>query len=165
VEALDSFQKSLITFTAPYDRYVLGDQQALSPAQVRGLILFRSFATRCAECHTPPLFTNQEVLTIGAPGEHRAFRVPTLRQIAKTGPYMHRGAFASLGEVVHFYNQGGGRSSQGVSGRSTHWHVRPIGMGPDDERDLVAFLGALTDDGWMVDIPQRVPSGLKPTAR
>lgn len=162
VDAIDSFQRSLITFTAPYDRYVLGDHKALSVSQVRGLTLFRSFATRCAECHTPPQFTNHQILTIGAPGEARAFKVPTLRQISKTAPYMHRGAFASLEEVVSFYNQGGGRSDLGISGKNTHWHVRPIGLSRNDEADLVEFLSALTDDSWRVEIPEEVPSGLSP---
>jgi cytochrome c peroxidase len=160
VDALDSFQKSLISFTAPYDRYVLGDHEAMSADQVRGMTLFRSFATRCAECHTPPLFTNHQILTVGAPGESRAFKVPTLRQIAKTAPYMHRGAFASLAEVVSFYNAGGGRSGLGISGRDTHWHVRPIGLSREEESDLVAFLHALTDDSWKVEVPEKVPSGL-----
>jgi cytochrome c peroxidase len=162
VAAIDSFQKSLVTFTAPYDRYILGDMNALRPDQIRGLTLFRSFATRCAECHTPPLFTNHQILTIGSPGESRPFKVPTLRQIGKTAPYMHRGAFKSLGEVVGFYNEGGGRSNQGISGSNTHWHVRPIGLTEADEADLVAFLDALTDDSWKHEIPRDVPSGLQP---
>ena len=162
VSALDSFQRSLITFTAPYDRYVLGDQAAMNESQVRGLKLFRSFATRCAECHTPPLFTNHEILTVGAPGEPRPFKVPTLRQIAKTAPYTHRGAFESLKDVVKFYNEGGGRSAHGISGRDTHWHVRPIGLSASDEEDLVEFMEALSEDRWSVEIPKLLPSGLKP---
>jgi len=162
VAAIDSFQKSFVTFTAPYDRYILGDMNALRPDQIRGLTLFRSFATRCAECHTPPLFTNHQILTVGSPGESRPFKVPTLRQIAKTAPYMHRGAFSSLHEVVQFYNDGGGRSNQGISGSNTHWHVRPIGLTEADEADLVAFLDTLTDDSWRPEIPKNVPSGLVP---
>lgn len=162
VSALDSFQKSLITFTAPYDRYILGDSAALSDSQVRGLKLFRSFTTRCAECHTPPLFTNHQILTVGAPGESRPLKVPTLRQIAKTGPYTHRGAFETLRDVVKFYNDGGGRSKNGISGKDTHWHVRPIGLTSAEQQELVDFLGALTDDSWRVKIPKSLPSGLKP---
>ncbi len=161
VSVLDSFQKSLITFTAPYDRYVLGDLAALSDSQAKGLKLFRSFATRCAECHTPPLFTNHQILTVGAPGESRALKVPTLRQITKTAPYTHRGAFETLRDMVKFYNDGGGRSKNGISGKETHWHVRPIGLTADEQQDLVDFLGALTDDSWRVEIPQSLPSGLK----
>lgn len=159
---IDSFQKSLITFTAPYDRYVLGELSALNESQVRGLTLFRSFATRCAECHTPPLFTNHEILTVGAPGEARSFKVPTLRQVEKTAPYTHRGAFESMSDVVKFYNEGGGRSHLGISGRDTHWHVRPIGLTEGEERDIVEFLRSLTEARWKVDIPETLPSGLKP---
>jgi cytochrome c peroxidase len=159
---LDSFQKSLISFTSSYDRYILGDHAALNESQVRGLTLFRSFGTRCAECHTPPLFTNHQILTVGAPGESRPFKVPSLRQVGKTAPYMHRGAFGTLAEVVRFYNDGGGRSAQGISGRDTHWHVRPIGMSDSEQADLVSFLNALTDESWKIEIPKNVPSGLKP---
>jgi len=158
-QALASFQSSLISFTAPYDRYALGDTGALNESQIRGFQLFRSFLTRCSECHTPPLFTNHEILTVGAPGEARAFKVPTLRQVTLTKPYMHRGAFAELTEVIRFYNDGGGRSKDGISKEDTHWHVRPIGLSTSEQRDLVDFLTALTDDSWRVEIPQVVPSG------
>jgi cytochrome c peroxidase len=75
---------------------------------------------------------------------------------------MHRGAFSSLADVVKFYNDGGGRSDQGISGTSTHWHVRPIGLSKGEESDLVAFLHTLTDDSWRPEIPAQVPSGLTP---
>jgi cytochrome c peroxidase len=73
---------------------------------------------------------------------------------------MHRGAFAELTEVIRFYNDGGGRSKDGISKEDTHWHVRPIGLSKSEQRDLVDFLTALTDDSWRVEIPQVVPSGL-----
>ena len=159
-QAMASFQSSLISFTAPYDRYALGDSDALNESQIRGFQLFRSFMTRCSECHTPPLFTNHEILTVGAPGEARSFKVPTLRQVALTKPYMHRGAFAELTDVIRFYNDGGGRSKDGLSKEDTHWHVRPIGLSESEQRDLVDFLAALTDHSWKIEIPKFVPSGL-----
>jgi cytochrome c peroxidase len=162
-ETLNSFQQSLIAFRAPYDRYVLGDEAALDESQKRGFHLFRSFLTRCSECHTPPLFTNGQILTVGAPGEAKSFKVPTLRQISLTAPYMHRGAFKTLDEVVEFYNDGGGRSRKGISGRDTHWHVRPIGLSLEERTDLAAFLVSLTDDTWKFENPSRVPSGLPVT--
>ena len=162
-EVLNSFQQSLIAFRSPYDRYVLGDEAALDDSQKRGFQLFRSFLTRCSECHTPPLFTNSQILKVGAPGEARTFKVPTLRQIALTAPYMHRGAFKTLNEVVEFYNDGGGRSPKGISGRDTHWHVRPIGLSHEERNDLAAFLVSLTDDTWKFEVPARVPSGLPVT--
>ena len=162
-ETLNSFQQSLIAFRAPYDRYVLGDEAALDESQKMGFQLFRSFLTRCSECHTPPLFTNGQILTVGAPVEAKSFKVPTLRQIALTAPYTHRGAFKTLDEVVEFYNDGGGRSRKGISGRDTHWHVRPIGLSHEERQDLAAFLVSLTDDTWKFAVPARVPSGLPVT--
>ena len=65
--ALAAFQTSLISLNSRYDRYAHGYHAALSEQEVEGLNIFRSFVARCAECHTPPLFTNQQIAVIGAP--------------------------------------------------------------------------------------------------
>ena len=65
--ALAAFQTSLISLNSRYDQYAHGYHAALSAAEVEGLNVFRSFVARCAECHTPPLFTNGQVAVIGAP--------------------------------------------------------------------------------------------------
>jgi cytochrome c peroxidase len=102
------------------------------------LNVFRSFVARCAECHTPPLFTNQQVAVIGAPepegraldiGAERTFnapklkagfKVPTLRNIDLTAPYMHSGKFDDLHAVAEFYN--GGRGHAVPDGVGLHLH-------------------------------------------
>jgi parallel beta-helix repeat protein len=61
-------QRSLISLNSRYDRYVHGYADALSPRESEGLNVFRSFVARCSECHTPPLFTNEQIAVIGAPG-------------------------------------------------------------------------------------------------
>ena len=61
VTALSAFQSSLISLNSAYDRYAHGDAKALSPHELEGLNVFRSFVARCSQCHTPPLFTNQQV--------------------------------------------------------------------------------------------------------
>ncbi len=66
-QSLAAFQTSLISLNSRYDRYALGYHAALSEHEVEGMNVFRSFVARCAECHTPPLFTNQQVAVIGAP--------------------------------------------------------------------------------------------------
>ena len=71
--ALAAFQTSLISLNSRYDRYVQGYAAALSPREIEGLNVFRSFVARCSECHTPPLFTNEQIAVIGAP-EPRAGR-------------------------------------------------------------------------------------------
>ncbi len=171
--ALAAFQRTLISDDSPFDRFAAGDVNALTPAQRRGLNLFRSAATRCFECHTPPLFTNNTFRVIGVPEEPGvqdpgragvapdapagAFRVPTLRNVALTGPYMHNGAFETLEEVIDFYAQGGGRA---FGQENVDRFVLGFELSEQERADLVAFLLALTDESQMPPIPQEVPSGL-----
>lgn len=174
--ALAEFERSLVSFRSRYDEYVFGKESALSDSETRGLQIFRSFVTRCTECHTPPLFTNFQTAIIGAPDAHGlpadpgmgetlrspklrgAFKIPTLRNIARTAPYMHSGAFGSLEEVVDFYNQGGGRRKPGYDSPYLHWHIREMGLSAAEKRDLVAFLGSLTDESALPERPARLPS-------
>lgn len=177
--ALAEFQRTLISFNSPYDRYALGDRGALNPQELHGFNVFRSFITRCAECHVPPLFTNQQDAIIGAPeakglpfdpgiegltgSKHMrgAFRIPIIRNVARTGPYMHSGGLASLEDVVEFYDRGGGRALSNPQGPlEIHWHVRRIGLSSQEKLALVAFLRSLTDESAMPRIPRELPSGL-----
>ncbi len=170
---LAAFQRTLISDNSAFDRFAAGDVNALTPAQKRGLNLFRSAATRCFECHTPPLFTNNTFRVIGVPEEPGvedpgragvapdapvgAFRVPTLRNVALTAPYMHNGAFATLEEVIDFYAQGGGRA---FGNENVDRFVLGFELSEQEKADLVAFLVALTDESRMPPIPETVPSGL-----
>lgn len=178
--ALSAFEASLISLNSRYDRYAHGYHAALTQEEIEGLNVFRSFVARCAECHTPPLFTNQQVAAIGTPepegrpldvGAEKtygspklkgAFKVPTLRNIAKTAPYMHSGRFETLREAVEFYNGGRGHAvPEGVE-MQLHWHIWTPNL-TDHELDLiVAFLQTLTDETFKPVIPARVPSGLTP---
>lgn len=178
--ALTAFQASLVSFNSRYDRYAHGDEDALNAQEQRGHALFRSFVIRCSQCHTPPLFSNRQLAVIGAPdadgaafdpgaGEfsadpaHRgAFRVPSLRNIALTAPYMHAGVFRDLGEVVDFYNDRRGHAVPADQHLHIHWHI-PLHaptLSAQEVDDLVAFLHALTDTSMTPPIPARVPSGL-----
>ena len=65
--ALSAFQTSLISLNSRYDHYVHGYHEALNTKEIEGMNVFRSFVARCAECHTPPLFTNQQFAVIGSP--------------------------------------------------------------------------------------------------
>jgi len=86
--AIAAFQTSLISLNSRYDRYALGFHDALTPPEIEGLNVFRSFVARCAECHTPPLFTNQQIAVIGTPepeglpldvGAEKTFSAPELK--------------------------------------------------------------------------------------
>lgn len=181
--ALTAFQSSLISLNSRYDRYAQGYHAALSEQEIAGLNVFRSFVARCAECHTPPLFTNQQIAVIGTPEpEGRAldvgaektfnapklkggFKVPTLRNIAKTAPYMHSGRFATLREAVAFYTGGRGHAVPPGVPLYLHWHIWDPHLQPQELDLLVTFLQTLTDESFSPRVPERLPSGLAPFGR
>jgi parallel beta-helix repeat protein len=172
--AIAAFERTLVTNNSPFDRYASADVNALTPAQRRGLAVFRSAGTRCFECHAAPTFSDDSFSVTGVPdlpGQPHdagragiestsldgAFKSPTLRNIALTAPYMHNGAFATLEEVVDFYAQGGGRDA-GVE--NVDIHVIGFDLTEQETSDLVAFMYALTDETNLPEIPANVPSGL-----
>ena len=178
--ALAAFQTSLISLNSRYDRYVHGYAAALSPREIEGLNVFRSFVARCSECHTPPLFTNEQIAVIGAPeppgrpfdvgaeatfGSPKlkgGFKVPTLRNVTRTAPYMHSGAFAQLRDAVEFYNKGRGHAVPKDMHLYLHWHITDPQLTAAEIDRVVDFLGALTDEAFTPAPPARVPSGLTP---
>jgi parallel beta-helix repeat protein len=174
--AIGAFERTLISRDAPFDRYAAGDVNALTPAQRRGFEVFRSAQTRCFECHAYPTFSSGGFHVLGvpdsdptqpdlgqvetnanAPDAERAFKVPGLRNVALSAPYMHNGAFATLQNVVDFYARGGGAPD----GITTDTFIRGFTLSDQQESDLIAFLYALTDEPPdLIAIPDRVPSGL-----
>ncbi|GAB3031221.1 cytochrome-c peroxidase [Bowmanella dokdonensis] len=176
--ALAAFQSSLVSLNSRYDRYALGHHQALSEEEIAGMNVYRSFVARCAECHTPPLFTNQQVAVIGSPepeglpldvGAEKTFnaaklkggfKVPSLRNIVRTAPYMHSGRFDSLREAVEFYTKGRGHAVPDGVQMQIHWHIWEPQLTEQEIDDIVTFLDALTDESLMPSIPGRLPSGL-----
>lgn len=180
MRALSAFQSSLVSFNSRYDRYALGDSTALNDQELHGYNLFRGFVARCSQCHIPPLFTDSELAVVGAPavpgrpydagaGRHSsdpelfgAFKVPTLRNVARTAPYFNAGQFASLEDVVRFYNDKRGHAQPPGGAQRIHWHIamtQPL-LSEADMFALVAFLHALTDESLTPRIPLAVPSGL-----
>jgi cytochrome c peroxidase len=71
-----------------------------------------------------------------------AFKTPTLREVAKTGPYMHDGSLKTLEDVVEHYNKGG------IKNKWLHQDVRPLNLKDQEKKDLVEFLKALNGEGW-----------------
>jgi cytochrome c peroxidase len=178
--ALGAFERTLVATNTTFDRYMRGDTTALDPEQLRGMERFQSVG--CINCHSGPMFSDFAPHVLGVPdnvklsasddGVNRtyAFRTPSLRNLAVTGPYMHNGAFASLQEVINFYQRisGGGRRG-GRGGGSLNAQVgrdqidplaRALNMRGRGQREIIAFLRALDDPGFDRTIPARVPSGL-----
>ncbi len=178
--ALAAFEASLVSLNSRYDLYANGVHEVLSSDEIEGMNVFRSFVARCAECHTPPAFTNQQVAILGTPepdghafdsgvqgvtgdaSQRGAFKVPTLRNIELTAPYMHSGRFETLREAVAFYTGGRGHAVPEGENLYLHWHIWEPNL-TDRELDmLVAFLKTLTDESFMPQLPSAVPSGLPP---
>jgi cytochrome c peroxidase len=153
--ALANFERSLISGNSPYDQYThQGNQSALSPKALQGRDLFFSERTQCSQCHSGFNFTNYAFENNGLythyadPGrqrftqleqDHGRFKVPTLRNIALTAPYMHDGSLPSLRAVVEHYNRGGQAHPQ-VSPL-----IQPLQLSENEMEALIAFLESLTD--------------------
>jgi cytochrome c peroxidase len=207
--AIVAFEKEAWTKTnSPFDRYLARDDNALSPAAKRGASVFFGNKARCASCHFGPLLGSQSFANAGVPqlgpgtgsaapldlgvGEtfgfahyEFAFRVPSLRNVALTAPYMHIGAYATLEAVVEHYNDvpkslreydvsqldpalrtsvhGSGVTIGAILGTLDGRLRHPLGLTGAELGDLVAFLESLTDPAardLSSLIPATVPSGL-----
>jgi cytochrome c peroxidase len=176
--ALAAFETSLISLNSRYDQYAHGYHGALNEKEIEGMNIFRSFVGRCAECHTPPLFTNQQLAVLGTPEPdgkpldpgaevpyndpslRAAFKIPSLRNVALTAPYMHSGRFKTLRETVEFYTKGRGHAIPEGENLYLHWHIWEPELTDDELDRLVDFLHTLTDESFMPKRPDRLPSGL-----
>jgi len=159
LKALTQFVGLMITADSRYDRY-LKLQDSFTTSELHGLQLFR---THCAACLCEPLFTDERYRDNGLPidtalrdsgryivtGQGKdicCFKVPSLRNIARTYPYMHDGRFATLQQVVDHYGSGHYPS------RNVAREVKQIGiLTPTDKQDLIAFLQTLTDMSFLHD--------------
>lgn len=178
--AITAFELSLISLNSRYDQYAHGYADALTEPEKEGMNIFRSFVARCAECHTPPLFTNQQVAVIGTPepegmafdpgaelplGEptlRGGFKVPSLRNIALTAPYMHSGRFATMREAAEFYTGGRGHAVPPGEELKIHWHIWEPNLSDEELDRLVDFLRTLTDESFKPSEPLQLPSGMWP---
>ncbi len=153
--AIATFERTLISGNSTYDSYLYhGHTGILSAAEKRGMNLFYSARSNCGSCHNGFNFTNysfennglyevyadngRERLT-GSSGDNALFKVPSLRNIALTAPYMHDGSMATLHDVIEHYDSGGKPHPN-----KSHL-LKPIGLTNDEKEDLIAFLNTLTD--------------------
>ena len=153
--ALASYVRTILSGDSPYDRFVNGDRKALSSEQQSGLGIFRGKGN-CTACHVGPNFTDEGFHNTGVawrdgqiadegrfavsarPGDHAAFKTPTLREIASTAPYMHDGSISTLEGVVDFYSDGGRKNPY------LDPEIRPRNFTSEEKRALVAFLHSFT---------------------
>jgi cytochrome c peroxidase len=158
LDALAAFERTLVSGNSRYDRFERGDRQALNTSEQAGRTLFFSERTQCASCHTGFNFTNGGFEDNGNQAQYvdfgrfmmtandtdnGTFKVPTLRNVERTAPYFHNGAFPTLERVVAHYNAGG------ASSPNQSLHVKPLGLSNNEQLDLVHFLKALTDEEFI----------------
>ena len=186
--AIASFERTLISLNSPLDRYLMGNEKALSDEARKGLEIFKGKG-KCAECHhgvsladdkfyalhvpeNPALQNDPRVVTTVRfvakvyhygdyrnlredPGRYlismdrkdwKAFRTPTLREAARTAPYMHNGVFATLDEVIEFFDRGGGPANTAL---------KPLVLNADEKKYLRTFLEeALTGEEIKMKSPE-----------
>jgi cytochrome c peroxidase len=152
--AIATFERTVYSDRTPFDQSAAGINQ-LTPEQVRGQGVFNQ--SRCNVCHAGTLFSDNAFHNIGVRPQTEdtgrfqvtgnannigEFRTPSLRNAALRTNYFHDGRFATLDEVVDFYNRGGDFNAPNID----HNLIRPLGLSPPQKSDLLAFLrGALTD--------------------
>jgi cytochrome c peroxidase len=160
-QALAAYERTIVARDTPFDRYLKGEKQALSPAALRGMQLFYGQA-RCSICHKGPNLTDDDFHNIGILDDGRSdpgrravtgkqadqgkFKTPSLRDVGRSGPYMHNGRFKTLAEVVQHYNFGG------VTDETNDYRddqLRVLYLSDEQTKDLVAFLrdGLTTPEG------------------
>lgn len=162
-KAIAAFERTVLSGPSPYDRYVAGDRSAMPAAAVRGLRIFNGKA-RCRTCHGGPMLSDQGFHNIGVgmdretpdigreavtkdPRDRGRFKTPSLRNVALTWPYMHDGSARTLADVIEWYDRGG------LPNPTLDAFVMPLELSDAEQRDLEAFLEALT--GTLPKIPSR----------
>ena len=141
-KAVASFERTLVSYDSDFDRYLLGDEEALSASAKRGLELFKTKA-RCIQCHNGPLLTDHEFHYTGVaerdghgkPGTK--YKTQSLRDALRRYSYMHNGRMMNLRQVIDHYDRGGS-APDGFQAE-----IRPIGLSDSEKDDLFAFLGSL----------------------
>jgi len=162
-QAIAAYERTIYSVDAPFDHFITGDMGAMSPAAQRGLKVFGGKA-RCGECHSGSNFSDESYHCLGLANdkgrgkvtgnekELGLFRTPTLREIARTGPYMHDGSLGTLAEVIDFYDRGG----------EPHPNLDPkmqkLGLTTEERADLLAFLEALSGQVVELQAPAKAAS-------
>lgn len=185
--ALAWYIRSLTGMNSKFDQYMRGDHSVMTEKEIAGFNLFMGKAKcgTCHfmplfNGSVPPMYSETESEILGVPESpdtvdakidkdlgkffafnkdiHKyAFKTPTVRNAALTAPYMHNGVFASLEEVVDFYNRGGGA---GIGSSLAHQTLPPdlLHLTEEEQEQIIAFIHTLSDTTHLSDIPDRLPA-------
>lgn len=171
--AIAAFEKIIKSRSAPFDRFVRGNSNALTDDQVKGLHLFRTKA-RCINCHHGAYFTDNSFHNIGLsyygrkfedlglynvtkkPEDVGKFKTPSLRDVMKTGPWMHNGLFDDMTGIINIYNSGMPQKPKGAQLKDplfpkTDSLLEPLNLSRNEIKYLVSFMEAITG------VPYKMP--------
>ncbi|MFT5513455.1 MAG: cytochrome c peroxidase [Bacteroidia bacterium] len=159
VKAIATFERTIISGNSAYDKYAIhGNKTKFSSFEADGMELFFGSKTNCSSCHGGLNFTDYSfqnnglyasyfdsgrMRLTGEDADDGKFKVPTLRNIGVTAPYMHDGSIETLESVVDHYNTGGHHH------RNKSPHIKPLHLTDLEKRQLVAFLHTLTDHDFL----------------
>jgi len=159
--ALATFERSIVSGEAPFDRWIKGADGAIDSSAKRGFDLFVGKAN-CVACHSGWAFTDSSFHDIGTAKNgdigrgklfptsvklRYAFKTPTLRDVARRAPYMHDGSIKTLEAVIDLYDRGG------IERPSRSESILPLGLSKDEKADLIAFLHTLDGAAELVTVP------------
>ena len=153
--ALAGYVRTIYSGNSPFDRYIYGDRNVLSEQARRGLRIFRGKGN-CTACHIGPTLSDEDFHNTGVawkngkfldegrfaitgePEQKGAFKTPTLREVARTAPYMHDGSLTKLEDVIDFYDDGGRKNP------NLDEEIRPLKLTAREKREVLTFLKSLT---------------------
>lgn len=166
-KAIATFERTVVSGNAPFDRYMAGDKTAMTQEQIHGWMVYKH--SGCLFCHSGHSFSDGAFFNIGVGMDeahpdlgrydvtHKdqdkgAFKTPTLREVTKSYPYMHNGSIKSLEAVIEYYDKGG------IPNPNLHPRMKPLGLTKMEKDHLLSFLKALEGEGWQhFKAPEKFP--------
>ena len=163
-KAIAAFERTVVSADSDFDRWLKGQDAAMSDAAKRGFLVFKDEKkANCAACHSGFNFTDNGFHNIGLPDNtdvgrfaikavkvmKGAFKTPTLRDVALTAPYMHNGQYKTLEQVVKHYDGGGTPTIDNLDP-----NMKKLNLSKPDQMDLIEFMKALTSDQLPITVPQ-----------
>jgi len=156
-KALATFERTILSGNSPYDKYMAGDKTAMNTEQLQGYQVFKKYG--CTNCHFGPNFTDGRFINVGIGMDAKnpdlgrfevthnqndwgAFKIPTLREVKFTYPYMHNGSVKTLEDVIDYYGKGV------IKNKNLNPLIHPLHLTNDEKKALVSFLEALSGEGW-----------------
>jgi cytochrome c peroxidase len=156
-KAIATFERTILSGNSAYDRYKAGDKTAMTEEELYGFKVYKR--SGCWNCHGDFNFDDWKFINIGVgmdqpdPDVGRyaithndedwgCFKVPTVRETARSGPYMHDGSLKTLEDVIDYYDKGG------TPNKNLHPAMHPLHLSDEDKKALIAFIKSLNGEGW-----------------